>query len=55
MIEHAKKAPACRQRAEELRTVAGTRDEATREVFLKLADEYDRLALEHEQIAALSP
>jgi hypothetical protein len=55
MIEHAKRAPAFRQRAEELRTIADTRDETNREVFLKLADEYDRLALEHEQIATLSP
>jgi hypothetical protein len=56
MFKHADRVAAYRQRAKELRTlVPGMRDEARRAASLKIADECDRLALEHEQFASPKP
>ena len=54
--EHAQKAAAHRRRAEKLRTIASTTmDEAGRKELFRIAVEFERLALTHEQRAALKP
>jgi hypothetical protein len=54
MGEYSKRAFELRQRAEELRTIApGMTNQTTREIFLRIAENYDRLAEIHDQIAVL--
>ena len=55
MVEHAKRATAYRERAEELRTIApGLQNDTSREIFLRLAENYENLANIQEQLAALN-
>jgi hypothetical protein len=56
MYEHTHRASAYRQRAEKLRAIAPRmKDEASRKVLFKIADNFDRLALVQDQLAALRP
>jgi hypothetical protein len=56
MNEHAQRAAAHRHRAEELRTIApGLMNEKSREIFFRLAQNYEDLAEIQDQLAALKP
>ena len=52
--EHTQRAAAHRHRAEELRSIApGLMNETSREIFFRLAENYDQLAQIQDQLAAL--
>jgi hypothetical protein len=56
MIDHNARAQELRNRGEELRMLAaGVKDETTRRMLLKLADDYNHMADAHDQLAALNP
>ena len=54
MDGHAEKAFVYRQRAEELRVIAADmKDEANRQILLRIAADYDRLATIQDQLASV--
>ena len=56
LINHTAKSSVYRQRAEQLRTLApGLNTETSREIFFRLAGNYERLAEVENQLAWLEP